>query len=93
MRSLAHPTNTLAVLTVDSDGKLPPAAPPSDPSGGPSPQRGAGAAYLMIGSVLLGVGLGYLLDRYLGTQPRWTIALSLTFLVVGVYQTIREANR
>jgi hypothetical protein len=93
MRPLAHPSHASAVLAAglgDDPGRQ---SSPSGPAGGPSPQRGAGAGYLMVGSILLGVGLGWLLDHHYGTSPRWTVALSMLFLGVGIYQTIREANR
>lgn len=59
----------------------------------PAANGGFGGAYFMAAAILFGVGVGYLLDKHYGTSPRWTIALSMVFLVVGVYQTIREANK
>lgn len=93
MRSLAHPVNSLAVLAADPAQEDPSTAKAAGSPRGSSPQRGAGAAWLMAGSMLLGAGLGYLLDHHYATSPRWTVALSMVFLAVGMYQTIREANR
>lgn len=95
MRSLAHSANGLSVLAVESGKDDPAAVKPDSPTGGRTPQsnNGAGAAWLMAGSILFGVGLGYALDLHFGTSPRWTIVLSMLFLVVGVYLTIREASR
>ena len=96
MRSLAHSANGLSVLAVEPGKDDPTAVKPASPTSGPTPtsnNTGAGAAWMMAGSIMFGLGLGYALDRHYGTSPRWTITLSMIFLVVGVYQTIREANR
>lgn len=90
MRPPPHLANGLILLTAGPDN----GSPAPDQSRPPAPpQRGIGAAWLMAGSMALGVGLGLALDRHFGTSPRWTIGMSMLFLVVGVYQTIREANR
>jgi len=95
MRSSAHSANGLSVLAVEPGKDEPVDVTPDSPTSKQSPQsnHGAGAAWLMAGSIMFGTGLGYALDRHYGTSPRWTIILSMIFLVVGVYQTIREANR
>ena len=95
MRTLSHSANGLSVLAVEPGKDDPTVVPPDGSTGGRTPQsnNGAGAAWLMAGSMLFGVGLGYALDRHFGTSPRWTIVLSMIFLVVGVYLTIREASR
>lgn len=95
MRSSAHSANGLSVLAVEP-GKDDPTVVKSDSSAdkqASGSNNGAGAAWLMAGSIMFGTGLGYAVDRHYGTSPRWTIILSMIFLVVGVYQTIREANR
>lgn len=61
-----------------------------------STNKGAGAIggpYLMLAAVLLGVGIGYALDRHHGTMPRWTAGLGLLGIAVGLYHVVREANR
>jgi F0F1-type ATP synthase assembly protein I len=54
---------------------------------------GMGAAWSMIGSVVIGLGLGLSLDRWLGSLPWATLACSLVFLAGGVYMVIREGSR
>ena len=90
MHASVHPLHDLTLLAAEPTGGD---APQHRPAQTPTPQRGIGAAWLMAGSMMLGVGLGLALDRHFGTSPRWTIGLSMTFMVVGIYQTIREANR
>lgn len=90
MQPSAHIVNSLALLSAEP-GQDAPAPKAGGPAGGP--QRGVGAAWLMAGSAILGVGLGQAIDRYFGTTPTWTIALSMLFIGVGIYQTIREASR
>ena len=72
-----------------SDGARPEPKPPTKPA----TSGGFGGAYFMVAAILFGVGVGYLLDKHYGTSPRWTIVLSMAFLVVGIYQTIREASK
>ena len=55
--------------------------------------RAVGGPYLMLASVLLGVGVGYLLDRNYLTTPRWTVGLGLFGIAVGLYHAVREASR
>jgi F0F1-type ATP synthase assembly protein I len=55
--------------------------------------RLAGALYSMMGTLGLGVGIGWALDRKLGTSPGWTIGLSMAGLLIGFYLLIRETMR
>lgn len=50
-------------------------------------------ATTLSGSVVAGVGLGYLIDRAAGTAPRWTAILGFVFLATGMYQLIKESSR
>ena len=90
MHASLHPLHDLTLLATEPTSG---GAPQDQPRQTPTPPRGIGAAWLMAGSMVLGVGLGLALDRHFGTSPRWTLVLSLTFMVVGMYQTIREASR
>jgi F0F1-type ATP synthase assembly protein I len=54
---------------------------------------GMGAAWMMITSVAMGIGLGLALDRWLDSSPWGTLVLSMTFLAAGVYLVIREGSR
>ena len=58
-----------------------------------SPLAGMGAAWLMIGAVVLGVGIGMGLDRLCSSSPWGTLVSSLAFLAAGVYLVIREGSR
>jgi hypothetical protein len=52
-----------------------------------------GASYTLIGAILLLGGLGYLADRWLGTEP-WLLLLGLLLgLVVGFYELARVVWR
>jgi hypothetical protein len=73
-------------LPVD-DGRLPPPVRPS------SANSSLGAAYIMIASVLIGLGLGYLIDQHYGTLPWWTLGMTFLWLAVGFYHLLKEGNR
>lgn len=51
----------------------------------------ASSAFTLIGSVLLGLGIGYVVDRLRDTAPRWTIICTLLFLVAGFYHVVKDA--
>ncbi len=57
------------------------------------PFQGAGAAYILVSAVLLGVGLGYLIDALRGTTPFWTVTCFFLFLVAGTYHMVREGGK
>ncbi|MBA3687117.1 MAG: AtpZ/AtpI family protein [Planctomycetes bacterium] len=59
----------------------------------PSPYSGIGAAYTLAGSVVAGLVIGWSIDHATGTSPRWTVAVTMLFLGVGLYQLVREALR
>ena len=49
----------------------------------------AAAAYTLIGAIVLLGGIGYLCDRWLGTEP-WLLVLGLLAgIVVGFYELAR----
>ena len=57
------------------------------------PLAGMGAAWLMIGAVVLGVGIGLGIDRLCSSSPWGTLVSSIAFLAAGVYLVIREGSR
>ncbi len=64
------------------------------PGGKPPRSVGAiGALYTMIGSLGLGVLIGWAIDHHYGTSPWWTLGSSCFFLVVGFYHLVRESSR
>ena len=46
----------------------------------------ASASYTLIGAIILLGGIGYAIDRWLGTQPWFLLAGLLLGLVVGFYE-------
>ena len=87
----AHPSTSLLVFAETPGGGA--GAHGSDPARQPKPSRAVGGPYLMLGAVLLGAGIGYLLDRPYLTTPRWTAGLGLFGIAVGLYHAVREASR
>jgi ATP synthase protein I len=53
----------------------------------------AAAAYSLIGAIILLGGLGYLGDRWLGTEPWLLVAGLLLGIVVGFYELARVVWR
>ena len=47
----------------------------------------------LVASILVGVLIGYGLDRWLGTQPFLMLVFLLLGMVTGLYNVIRVANR
>lgn len=52
-----------------------------------------GAAYILVSSVLLGVGIGYVIDALRDTRPFWTITVFAIFFVAGTYHMIKEGSK
>ncbi len=52
-----------------------------------------GAAWMMIGAVVLGIGLGLWLDRHFNSMPWATLSCSMVFMAAGIYLVIREGSR
>ncbi len=81
-----------------SDGQQPtpsdaPVPPATRQDGRKGTFKGMGAAYIMVSSVLLGVGIGYLIDALRGTRPFWTITVFAAFFVAGTYHMIKEGSK
>ena len=53
----------------------------------------AGASYTLIGAILLLGGLGYYLDKRLGTRPWLVVTGLLLGIVVGFYELIKTTWR
>jgi hypothetical protein len=83
-------TDLLLMAAAPADGGGAPSGPGGRP---PSPFKGLGLAYIMVSSVLLGLGGGWLLDRHLGTSPRWTLILGLLFIAAGFVLVVQEARK
>ena len=58
-----------------------------------SPFQGAGAAYLPISGVLVGAGIGWLIDQAHGRFPLWTVICALVFTGAGFYHMIKEGSK
>lgn len=52
-----------------------------------------GAVWKLVGGAVVGVGGGYLLDRWLGTSPWLMLGLSLLGIGVGFYGFLHEMTR
>ena len=74
------------------------AAPPAAPEPRPEPKRdGAGSAMSLglragsefVSAVLVGLGIGWVLDRALGTNPAFLIVFFLIGVAAGVWNVIR----
>jgi ATP synthase protein I len=46
--------------------------------------------FVLVGSVILGAGAGYLLDRWLGSSPAFTLILGALGFAGGMYEVIRR---
>ena len=53
----------------------------------------SGIAFQMLGTIGLGVYAGLKLDEWRGTQPLWTIVLSMTAIGASLYLFIRQLTR
>jgi len=58
-----------------------------------SPFQGAGAAYMPISGMLVGAGIGWLIDHATGHCPLWTVICGLVFIGAGFYHMIREGSK
>jgi F0F1-type ATP synthase assembly protein I len=72
----------------DPDSKL---TPPRDPNGF-ARQLGnvMDLPFVLVGSVVIGAGLGYLLDERFGTSPVLTLILGLLGFAGGMFEVIRR---
>lgn len=52
--------------------------------------KGIGTAYLLVGSLLAGVLLGYVIDRWLDSAPVGMIISSILFIGAGLYHMVRS---
>jgi hypothetical protein len=87
------PTIIIADGSEPTPSSRPTPAPADDTGRKPSPFQGAGAGYIMVAAALLGLGLGWLIDRSNGTTPRWTITCLFLFLIAGTYHMIKEGRK
>jgi F0F1-type ATP synthase assembly protein I len=70
---------------------------PTPPTDGqrPPPQRlaplkGLAAGYTLLAAVLIGFGLGWLIDHLCGSTPWATVGCSLFFIVAGLYHAVKD---
>ena len=52
----------------------------------------ASASYSLVAAILLLGGIGFLLDRWLGTEPWLLIAGLATGIIVGFYELVKAAG-
>jgi F0F1-type ATP synthase assembly protein I len=74
----------------DRNSKLPP-SPPRDPEGFARQLANVmDLPFMLVGSVLIGAGVGYLLDKRFGTSPVLTLILGLLGFGGGMFEVIRR---
>lgn len=49
--------------------------------------------FILVGAVVIGAGLGYLLDRKLHTSPLLTLLLGLLGFIGGIAEVLRRLRR
>ena len=59
----------------------------------PSPHASLNAGYTLLASVIIGLGLGYAVDVWLETAPWCSVGGAALFIVAGLYQVVKEAQR
>ena len=79
---MSHSQDSSDDPSVDSEG-----TPTKKPQ---STLGGINAGYIIVASVLLGLGLGYAVDNYCDTWPWWTIGGGSLFILAGLYQVVKE---
>lgn len=48
--------------------------------------------FILIGSIVIGGGIGYLLDKRLGTSPVFSLLLGLAGFAGGMFELIRRLS-
>jgi ATP synthase protein I len=72
----------------DRDSKLPPS--PSNAGFARQLSNVMDLPFVLVGSVVIGAGLGYLLDKRMGTSPALTLILGLLGFAGGMFEVIRR---
>ena len=88
----AHEASSAAQKVIGSahaDG----AQPTESPATGQNNFQGLHAGYVLIASVLLGLGLGYGLDLLIDSFPWGMIGGAAFFIVAGLYQVVKEFTK
>lgn len=80
-------------MTISDQRPAAPSAPTGTPTEKSSPLAGMGAAWLLIGSVVIGVAIGLGIDHHFKSMPWATLGCSLFFMAAGIYLVIREGSR
>jgi len=89
------PTATLQ-MTINDQRPAAPVSPTTEkvnPSAKGNPLAGLGAAWLMFGSVVIGIALGLGIDHHFNSMPWATTGCSILFMAAGIYLVIREGSR
>jgi F0F1-type ATP synthase assembly protein I len=76
----------------DRDSKLTP-SPPREPDGFARQLANVmDLPFVLVGSVVIGAGLGYLLDKRFGTSPVFALLLGVLGFAGGMYEVIRRLS-
>jgi F0F1-type ATP synthase assembly protein I len=74
----------------DRNSKLPP-SPPRDPEGFARQLANVmDLPFVLVGSVVIAAGVGYVLDQHFGTSPVLTLLLGLLGFGGGMFEVIRR---
>jgi F0F1-type ATP synthase assembly protein I len=57
------------------------------------PLSGLAAGYILVGALVIGFVIGWLIDRRFDTAPWWTVGLTAAFIVAGLYQVVKEYSK
>ena len=55
--------------------------------------RALAAGYTLVGGLVVGLGIGWLIDDWRGSSPAWTVGCAVMFLLIGLYQVVKDALR
>ncbi|HYE05128.1 MAG TPA: AtpZ/AtpI family protein [Planctomycetota bacterium] len=62
--------------------------PPAAPSGAER-SRGLASAALLIAALVVGVGLGWAVDRQLDSAPWWTVVFASLCILAGLWRVLK----
>ncbi|MFW5828662.1 MAG: AtpZ/AtpI family protein [Planctomycetota bacterium] len=55
-----------------------------------SPLSGIAAGYTLLGSIAVGLLIGWSIDVWADTAPLWTALMSVLFIAAGLYHLVRD---
>lgn len=52
--------------------------------------KGLATGYTLAGGLVVGLGIGWVIDASFDTKPLWTICGALLFMLAGLYQVVKD---